>query len=259
MTSSTSDDYRHSSRTPMVLSFCPFSLGVFLGTALLVTLRQRQLRLKQLDRGDSIDVDVNLDSLDDLPVCQVVFVLGGPGSGKGTQCELLTTRSNDWAHLSAGDLLRAERSSGGPIGDLINKRIAAGQLVPAEITCKLLENGMKTLCRDKQITKFLIDGFPRNQANIDAWVQTMTKHSVEFVLYFECPEEVLVGRLLERGQTSGRSDDTMEVIRKRFQTDKESTSPIVQMFEKEGKVRKIASDKPVEDVYRDVAALFENL
>jgi UMP-CMP kinase len=240
----------------MKLSFCPFSMGVFLGTAALVTYRQRQLRLQQSDGSDK-DTEESTD--DDLPVCQVVFVLGGPGSGKGTQCELLTSRHADWAHLSAGDLLRAERSAGGPIGDLINQRIAAGQLVPAEITCKLLENGMRALFRSSKITKFLIDGYPRNQANIDAWVQTMTKHTVEFVLYFECPEEVLVGRLLERGQTSGRSDDTMEVIRKRFQTDKESTLPIVQMYEKEGKVRKIASDKPVEDVYRDVATLFVNL
>jgi UMP-CMP kinase len=249
-----------SSSAPMKLSFCPFSLGVFLGTAALVSYRQRQLRLQQSDRSaDKDEVDPTESTNDDLPVCQVVFVLGGPGSGKGTQCELLTSRHKNWAHLSAGDLLRAERSAGGPIGDLINQRIAAGQLVPSETTCKLLENGMKALYRSDKITKFLIDGFPRSQGNIDAWVQTMTKHTIEFVLYFECPEEVLVGRLLERGQTSGRSDDTMEVIRKRFQTDKESTFPIVQRYEKEGKVRKIASDKPVEDVYRDVAALFVNL
>jgi UMP-CMP kinase len=230
----------------MVLSFCPFSLGVFLGTALLVTLRQHQLRLKQLNRVDSIDVDVDMDSLDDLPVCQVVFVLGGPGSARA-QCVVLTTRNKEWAHLSAGDLLRAERTSGGPIGDLINKRIAAGQLVPAEITCKLLENVMKTMCRgEQQITKFLIDGYPRNQANIDAWVQTMTKHTIEFVLYFECPEEVLVGRLLERGQTGQHT----EVIMKALQTDKESTYPILKCSK--GQVRKIAS---LEDVSRDIVSL----
>jgi UMP-CMP kinase len=238
----------------MLLSFCPFSLGVFLGTAAYVTYKQRQLRLQQSDRDTAVDTDT------DLPVCQVVFVLGGPGAGKGTQCELLTSRMKDWAHLSAGDLLRAERASGGPIGDLINSRIAAGQLVPAEITCKLLENGMKALYGgNSKITKFLVDGFPRSQGNIDAWVQTMPKHTVEFVLFFECPEEVLVGRLLERGQTSGRSDDTMDVIRMRFQTYKESSYPIVQRYEKEGKVRKIASDKPVEEVYKDVAVLFQNL
>ena len=77
--------------------------------------------------------------LANLPICEVVFVLGGPGAGKGTQCQLLSERLEGWSHLSAGDLLRAERKAGGELGNLINEKIASGQLVPSSITCKLLE------------------------------------------------------------------------------------------------------------------------
>jgi len=235
----------HSNGNPSSFSVCPFSVGVFFATALAITLQQR--RQKQ-ERENNY-----------LPSCQVVFVLGGPGAGKGTQCELLTQRLQEWAHLSAGDLLRAERKKGGELGNLINQKIASGQLVPSEVTCKLLENGMKDVYRSKGITKFLIDGFPRSEGNNTAWNATMSHHTVEFVLNFECPEEVLVGRLLERGQTSGRNDDTIEVIRKRFHTFQQETAPIVDEYSKLGKVKMIASDKPVEAVYAEVSKLFEKL
>jgi UMP-CMP kinase len=75
-------------------------------------------------------------------------------------------------------------------------------------------------------------------------------------LNLECPEEVLVGRLLDRGRTSGRADDTLDVIRKRFQTAREETKPILEHYRSLGKVKTIGSDKPVESVYQEVAALF---
>ena len=193
-----------------------------------------------------------------LPQCQVVFVLGGPGAGKGTQCALLQERKG-WAHRSAGDLLRAERKRGGPVADLINSRIKAGQIVPAHITVGLLEAAMKEAYGNKRTTRFLIDGFPRSQGNVTAWEEQMQLHRVEFVLNLECPEEVLVGRLLERGQTSGRSDDNIDVIRKRFHTFQEECKPIVEMYERQNKVRKVASDQPVEQVYTKIVQFFEGL
>jgi UMP-CMP kinase len=179
------------------------------------------------------------------------------GAGKGTQCQLLSERLEGWAHLSAGDLLRAERQAGGELGDLINEKIASGQLVPSSITCKLLEKGMAQEFAAKGITKFLIDGFPRSFENMSAWTDNMSHHTLNFTLYFECPEEVLVGRLMERGKTSGRSDDNIEVIRKRFHTFQQETLPIVQDLEKKGiAVHKIESDKGVEQVYSKVVAYF---
>lgn len=234
---------------------CPFSIGMFIGTTLLVSHWTRQANKAAKSTSDSSE---------SLPPCQIVFVLGGPGAGKGTQCQLLEKRlegdgCGSWKHLSAGDLLRAERKSGGELGDLINEKIANGQLVPSSITVKLLENAMiAAYAASPKTTNFLIDGFPRGVENREAWEATMGRtHSLKFVLNFECPEEVLVGRLLERGQSSGRSDDTIEVIRKRFHTHQKECMPIVEAYTKSGvTVHQIASDKTVEEVYKSVRALF---
>jgi UMP-CMP kinase len=158
---------------------------MFIGTAAVATLyKRRQIELSKQP------------PLPELPICEVVFVLGGPGAGKGTQCQLLHERLGDanggeWQHLSAGDLLRAERESGGELGRLINAKIAAGELVPSSITVRCLERGMITAFRDNKTTKFLIDGFPRSHENMSAWEDTMGDHTIKFVLDFECPEEVL--------------------------------------------------------------------
>eukprot|EP00539_Tryblionella_compressa_P021624 CAMPEP_0178890156 /NCGR_PEP_ID=MMETSP0747-20121128/18179_1 /TAXON_ID=913974 /ORGANISM="Nitzschia punctata, Strain CCMP561" /LENGTH=192 /DNA_ID=CAMNT_0020559763 /DNA_START=274 /DNA_END=848 /DNA_ORIENTATION=+ len=107
-------------------------------------------------------------SLPSLPICEVVFVLGGPGAGKGTQCQLLEERLEGWVHLSTGELLRAERKSGGELGDIINAKIDAGELVPSSITVKCLEQGMIAAFKKDKSTKFLIDGFPRSKENMQA-------------------------------------------------------------------------------------------
>ena len=225
---------------------CPFSYALFIGTAALFAyVHEREKSSKSA-------------GLPDLPICEVVFVLGGPGAGKGTQCQLLQERLQGWVHLSAGDELRAERKAGGELADLINAKIAAGALVPSSITCKLLENAMAREFKKSKATKFLIDGFPRSHENLEAWENSMNHHTVKFVLNFECPEEVLVGRLLERGQTSGRSDDNIEVIRKRFKTFQEATMPILKHYEQHNTtIHKIASDQTVEKVYSKVSALFK--
>lgn len=223
----------------------PLSLGLFAATsgAFYYMMQQPSSKSK--------------NDLPSLPICEAVFVLGGPGAGKGTQCALLQERLGGWVHLSAGDLLRAERQTSGELGDLINAKIAAGELVPSSITCKLLEQGMIQEFKKNKTTKFLIDGFPRSHENMQAWTETMSHHTVRFVLYFECPEEVLVGRLLERGQTSGRIDDGIDVIRKRFHTFQKESLPIVEHLEKTvTTVHKIESDQAVEAIYTKVAALF---
>ena len=102
-----------------------------------------------------------------------------------------------------------------------------------------------------------IDGFPRSHENMTAWDATLSKHNINCVLCFDCPEYVLEGRLLERGKSSGRSDDNIDTIRKRFQTHKAESLPIIQYFENNGtSVHKIESDKGVEQVYDIVVALF---
>lgn len=108
---------------------------------------------------------------------EVVFVLGGPGAGKGTLCRYIVERYN-YVHLSAGDLLREERSKpGSQYGELIESHIKNGTIVPVEITCSLLDRAMRT--SDNPHGRFLIDGFPRNRDNLDGW----NKVRVEIIVW----------------------------------------------------------------------------
>ena len=98
---------------------------------------------------------------------EVVFVLGGPGAGKGTQCTNIVKKYG-YVHLSAGDLLREERTkSNSEFGELIENHIKNGTIVPVEITCSLLDRAMQN--SENPNKKFLIDGFPRNEDNLQGW------------------------------------------------------------------------------------------
>lgn len=102
------------------------------------------------------------------PEPNVVFVLGGPGAGKGTMCELAESQLG-WTHLSTGDLLRAEREANGPHAATIEGIIAAGNLVPTTIVVQLLRDAMEATTRRTGNRNFLLDGFPRSESNLDAW------------------------------------------------------------------------------------------
>ena len=185
---------------------------------------------------------------------QVVFVLGGPGSGKGTNCSRIVT-SFGYVHLSAGDLLREERKSGSELAEMINTYINEGKIVPAEVTVRLLRNAMES----SGSNRFLVDGFPRDMDNLKCWNASMADLAeVQFLLYLDCPQEIMLGRLLERGKTSGRSDDNEESIKKRFKVYEDSTRPIIEHFRAAGKTREVDSNRDQEAVFADVQLHFQN-
>ncbi|KAK5639379.1 hypothetical protein RI129_011871 [Pyrocoelia pectoralis] len=190
-------------------------------------------------------------------VPKVVFVLGGPGAGKGTQCQNIV-KEYGFVHLSAGDLLRDERSKpGSEYGELIEEYIREGKIVPVEITCSLLERAMQQSDKDK----FLIDGFPRNQDNLDGWNNRVaSKIQLLFVLYFECPYDVSMNRCLGRGAAgSGRSDDNIESLHKRHHTYVNETKPIIDYYKGLNLIRQIDATQPIEKVFEDVKTVFEDL
>ncbi|KAK3125750.1 hypothetical protein QOZ80_7BG0609290 [Eleusine coracana subsp. coracana] len=150
----------------------------------------------------------------------VVFVLGGPGSGKGTQCTNIVEHFG-FTHLSAGDLLRAEIKSGSENGTMIENMIKEGKIVPSE-----------------------------NRAAFE----NVTKISPAFVLLFDCSEEEMERRLLARNQ--GRVDDNIETIRKRFRVFVESSLPVIEYYNGKAKVKKIDAAKPISEVFEDVKAIF---
>ncbi|PYH43428.1 uridylate kinase ura6 [Aspergillus saccharolyticus JOP 1030-1] len=188
----------------------------------------------------------------------VVFVLGGPGSGKGTQSANLV-RDYGFTHLSAGDLLRAEQvREGSHAGDLIRTYIREGKIVPMEITVKLLSDAMaETLTTGTNPAaaagskpRFLIDGFPRKLDQAVFFEDTVCPS--EMTLFLDCPEEVMENRLLKRGETSGRDDDNAESIRKRFRTFVETSMPVVEAFEGQGKVVSVQATGDVGEVYERI-------
>lgn len=185
-----------------------------------------------------------------------MFLLGGPGSGKGTQSANLV-RDYGFIHLSAGDLLRAEQvREGSQYGDLIRTYIKEGKIVPMEITVALLSNAMAealaagagaTAEGGKKKARFLIDGFPRKLDQAVFFEDTVCPS--EMTLFLDCPEEVMEKRLLKRGETSGRDDDNAESIRKRFRVFVETSMPVVRAFEEQQKVLSVSATGTVDEVY----------
>lgn len=181
----------------------------------------------------------------------VLFVLGGPGAGKGTQCARLV-RDYGFTHLSAGDLLRAEQDRpGSQYGQLIKDCIKDGAIVPMEVTIALLENAMRDTMTTQPSApkKFLIDGFPRKMDQALKFEEVVCP--AKLVLFYDCPEAEMERRLLERGKTSGRADDNAESIRKRFRTFVETSMPVVTHYEGENRVVRVDSTPTPDQVYKD--------
>lgn len=190
----------------------------------------------------------------------VVFLLGGPGSGKGTQSTNLV-RDYGFVHLSAGDLLRAEQvREGSQYGNLIKTYIREGKIVPMEITVALLSNAMADALATSpppagQKARFLVDGFPRKLDQAVFFEDTVCPS--ELTLFLDCPEEVMEKRLLKRGETSGRDDDNEESIRKRFRTFVETSMPVVDAFAAQDKVVSVSATGGVDEVYARIQEGFQ--
>merc|ERR1712045_839009 len=189
----------------------------------------------------------------------VVFVLGGPGAGKGTQCSNLV-KDFGVVHLSAGDLLRAERNSGSADAELINNYIKEGKIVPVEITVGLIKRAMMKEMAENEKYTFIIDGFPRNYNNLGGWNKICggTFATVPFLLHFECSEEEMTKRIVDRAEKSEvkRKDDNLETIKKRFKVYNEDTMPVVEVFRGEKKCVDLDAMDSIENVYEKVKAVF---
>ena len=181
----------------------------------------------------------------------VVFVLGGPGAGKGTQCANLV-RDYGFVHLSAGELLRAHMKSGSADGQMVADMIANGQIVPSYVTVRLLLAAMAA----SGARKFLVDGFPRNAENRDAW-EREAGYDCAFVLFYDVAEEVMERRLL--GRQEGRTDDNAATIRKRFAVFAEQTQPVVAHYEQRGKVARVDGGGTPEAVYEATKPHFDKI
>lgn len=196
----------------------------------------------------------------------VVFVLGGPGAGKGTQSALLQEHY-PCVHLSVGELLR-NVSNDNKHSDFIHQALVQGRIVPVEISLELLQQAMKDA--QQQVgdsTIFLVDGFPRNFDNLSGWCRIMAECSRMWgVLYYQCPLEELERRILERAKDSGRSDDNLESVKKRFRTFESETLPVIELMRKAAReacatwtVLDIRGDRPLDEVWMSTQQVLNQL
>ncbi|KAL6509453.1 hypothetical protein OROGR_022763 [Orobanche gracilis] len=163
----------------------------------------------------------------------VTFVLaltGGPGSGKGTQCTRIV-QTFGFSHLSAGDLLRKEISSNSENGSMILSIIKEGKIVPSEVTVQLIRKAIEA----SDNCRFLIDGFPRSEENRIAYERVIGAEP-DIVLFFDCPEEEMVKRVLNRNQ--GRIDDNIDTVKERLKVFAELNLPVIKHYSKKGKLYK---------------------
>jgi len=182
-----------------------------------------------------------------------LILFGPPGSGKGTQSDKLVEKYK-LVHLSTGNLLRTEIAEKTPLGMEAKQFIDKGKLVPDEVVIGMVDSFFD---KYPDANGFLFDGFPRTSAQAIALdkLLSLKKTEISSVLSLEVDEEELVKRLLNRGKTSGRSDDTDEsVIRKRFDVYLKETSPVADHYKKAGKFKVIEGVGTVDDIFERLSA-----
>ncbi|EAN93509.1 putative adenylate kinase [Trypanosoma cruzi] len=179
---------------------------------------------------------------------KVFFFLGGPGSGKGTACDYLV-KEFGFTHFSAGDLLReASKSNKSDVEKKIAEIIRMGNIVPSEITVELLSNA---IAEHPNPRGYIIDGFPRKMDQALMFEEGIAP--AKGIFYFDCHEETMEARVLHRAKEgSGRDDDDIEVLRRRFRTNVELCMPVVERYKAENRLHTIDANRSREEVYGDV-------
>ncbi|HWH62316.1 MAG TPA: adenylate kinase [Ginsengibacter sp.] len=187
-----------------------------------------------------------------------LILFGPPGSGKGTQSEKLIAKYN-LKHLSTGDLLRSEIAKKTPLGLEAKKFMDKGQLVPDEVVIGMISSALDS---NPDAVGFLFDGFPRtsNQAEALDNLLEQKNYSIKVMLALDVSEQELVKRLVKRGETSGRPDDSNEqVIRTRIQEYHKKTSPVADYYKKQNKVILVKGEGSVENIFNILTKEIDSL
>ncbi|NP_001279064.1 adenylate kinase isoenzyme 1 [Callorhinchus milii] len=185
---------------------------------------------------------------------KIIFVVGGPGSGKGTQCEKIVAKYG-YTHLSTGDLLRETVSSGSERGKKLSAIMEKGELVPLETVLDMLKDAM--IAKAGSSKGFLIDGYPREVKQGQEFEKKIAPPTL--LLYIDAGAETMKKRLMKRGESSGRVDDNEETIKKRLDTYYKATEPVIAFYEKKGIVRKINAEGSVDEVFHQVVTAVDTL
>ncbi|WP_171153445.1 adenylate kinase [Flexivirga aerilata] len=157
-----------------------------------------------------------------------LIILGPPGAGKGTQAELIAAERGI-PHISTGDIFRDNIKRETPLGVQVKGILDSGGYVPDEVTNEIVAD---RLAQDDAKDGFLLDGYPRTLAQVKALDELLAGdgHALDAVLELQVDEQELVQRLVKRAETSGRADDTEDVIRERQEIYRRETAPLVQTY-----------------------------
>lgn len=185
-----------------------------------------------------------------------VIMLSPPGAGKGTHGRWLTQQTGA-AHISSGDLLRAEVERGSDLGRQVAAYTARGDLVPDELIFSILMPVVIAAARETG--GYVLDGFPRTlpQALRAAELGVELGLTSDAVIYLTAPEEELVERLLDRAHLDGRADDRLAVIRHRLAVFARETAPLVDYYRDRGIMLELSTDRPEEEVRADLREWLE--
>lgn len=180
-----------------------------------------------------------------------LVLFGPPGSGKGTQSENIVT-TYKLQHISTGDLLRDEVSRHTPLGIEAKKYMDQGMLVPDEVVIGMISGKIDDA---PDARGFVFDGFPRTRMQAEALDKLLEfkQTQIHLVLALDVPEPELVKRLVGRGVTSGRSDDTEEVIAKRIKEYHSKTQPVADYYNEQGKLEHVTGDHTIAETFKTLS------
>ncbi len=186
-----------------------------------------------------------------------VVIFGAPGSGKGTQSELIVKKYG-LHHISTGEVLREEIKNRTELGVIADGYISKGQLVPDDLIISVLDG---ILCKTQNEKGYIFDGFPRTMEQGEALDKLLRdrKTSILAALSLEVEEDVLVDRILKRGEQTGRADDNLETIQSRLKVYHKQTEPLKEFYKKQGKNINIKGTGSVEEIFDRISLTLDRI
>ena len=187
-----------------------------------------------------------------------IVIFGAPGSGKGTQSDLLIEHYG-LGHISTGDVLRNEIKKGTELGKTAQSYIDKGNLIPDDLMISILAGVYDSFGRDHKSVIF--DGFPRTIPQADALKKMLDERGdkVAAMIELDVPEDELLVRLVKRGQESGRADDNEETIKKRLVVYHSQTQPLIEWYKQEGLHHHINGSGTLERIFSDIQKVIDNI
>jgi len=186
-----------------------------------------------------------------------VVIFGAPGSGKGTQSNLIIKKYG-LHHISTGDILREEIENQTELGKTAETYISKGHLVPDDFVIKMLSD---VLDRTKSEKGYIFDGFPRTLEQGETLDKLLRERETGILaaLYLEVEEHILIERILKRGEQTGRTDDNLETIQARLHVYHSQTEPLKEYYKKQGKNINIKGIGSVEDIFERICESLDRI